>query len=114
MKPHVARAGHAIATALGLVDSLIGGFRPSSAVAGSDHPKGLALDFTTTLLTGDRIAAYVLAHRAELGVTYVIWRQRINYGSGWQAMADRGGVTANHFDHVHVSFSATPAGIPTC
>jgi len=23
--------------------------------------------------------------------------------SGWVAMTDRGGITANHFDHVHIS-----------
>jgi hypothetical protein len=33
----------------------------------------------------------------------VIWRQRINFGSGWKPMEDRGGVTANHFDHTHIS-----------
>ena len=37
---------------------------------------------------------------------YIIWRQRyydIRTGAGWRMMADRGGVTANHYDHVHVS-----------
>ena len=37
----------------------------------------------------------------------MIWRQRINFGSGWQLMEDRGGVTANHYDHVHVSFGSS-------
>jgi hypothetical protein len=39
-------------------------------------------------------------------VYYVIWRQRINTldGRGWRVMADRGSLTQNHFDHVHVSF----------
>jgi hypothetical protein len=31
---------------------------------------------------------------------------RINFGSGSQAIEDRGGTTANHHDHVHVSFQA--------
>ena len=56
--------------------------------------------------TGDALAAYAVAHRAELGINYVIWRQRIDTGSGFTAMADRGNATANHFDHVHVSFRA--------
>jgi hypothetical protein len=43
----------------------------------------------------------------------VIWQQRINFGSGWQLMEDRGGVTANHYDHVHVSFGAAGGGSPT-
>ena len=48
----------------------------------------------------------------ELGVYYIIWKQRFYmpqyniYGSvnTWNLMPDRGGVTANHYDHVHVSF----------
>jgi hypothetical protein len=70
----------------------------------SDHPAGLAVDFMMTGARGDRLAACALANRAALGVDYVIWKQRINYGDGWEAMEDRGGATENHFDHVHVSF----------
>ena len=70
----------------------------------SDHPSGRAVDFMVNPATGDRLAACALKNRAALGITYVIWQQRINFGSGWQLMEDRGGVTANHFDHVHVSF----------
>ena len=40
----------------------------------------------------------------ELGVKYVIWDQQIDTGSGFEAMEDRGGDTANHKDHVHISF----------
>lgn len=75
----------------------------------SDHPRGLALDLFATRTAGDDLAAYVLDRRAELGVTYVIWRQRINYGNGWEPMTDRGGITANHYDHVHLSFRAGAA-----
>jgi hypothetical protein len=70
----------------------------------SDHPRGRALDFMVDRVTGDRLAACALRNREELGISYVIWRQRIDTGSGFRAMADRGGATANHFDHVHVSF----------
>jgi hypothetical protein len=54
---------------------------------------------------GDAVAAYVMAHAAELNVKYIIWYQRIWYPSSgtWKPMADRGGITANHMDHVHVS-----------
>ena len=55
--------------------------------------------------TGDRLAACALENREELGISYVIWRQRIDTGSGFRAMPDRGGATANHFDHVHASFN---------
>jgi hypothetical protein len=79
----------------------------------SDHPAGLAVDFMVDRATGDRLAACALENRGALGITYVIWRQRINFGSGWQPMEDRGGVTANHFDHVHVSFGRSAGGAPT-
>lgn len=71
----------------------------------SDHPEGKALDFMVDRSTGDKLADYVLAHQKELGVKYVIWRQRYNDGSGWDEMPDRGGKTANHFDHLHASFN---------
>jgi hypothetical protein len=56
---------------------------------------------------GDRVAAFALAHQTESGIWYAIWRQRYNDGTGWDPMADRGGITANHYDHVHVSFEET-------
>jgi hypothetical protein len=68
----------------------------------SDHPSGYALDFMTT--SGDAIADCVIDNKGDLGVEYVIWNQRINTGSGWESMEDRGGATANHEDHVHISF----------
>jgi hypothetical protein len=71
----------------------------------SDHPFGLALDFMVNRSTGDQLAQYALKYQRELKIKYVIWRQRINFGSGWQAMEDRGSATANHYDHVHISFA---------
>ncbi|MEJ2871308.1 hypothetical protein WCD74_26360 [Actinomycetospora sp. OC33-EN08] len=68
----------------------------------SDHPGGYALDFMTT--DGDAIADCVMENKDALGVSYAIWDQRINTGSGWEGMEDRGGATANHEDHVHISF----------
>jgi len=70
----------------------------------SDHPSGLAIDFMVNRATGDALARCALQNMDALGVKYVIWEQRINFGHGWRPMADRGGITANHFDHVHVSF----------
>ncbi|GAY07406.1 hypothetical protein TOK_3314 [Pseudonocardia sp. N23] len=70
----------------------------------SDHPMGLALDLMTRGSEGDRIAECALRNREALGISYVIWKQRINYGSGWQRMENRGSETENHFDHVHISF----------
>ncbi len=56
---------------------------------------------------GDRVAKYTLDHQAANGVWYLIWRQRYNDGSGWDPMEDRGSITQNHYDHVHVSFNET-------
>lgn len=53
---------------------------------------------------GDEVAALALDHFGHFRVMYVIWRQRYNDGSGWDPMEDRGSITANHYDHVHVSF----------
>lgn len=56
---------------------------------------------------GDDIAAYVRENYRELGVSEVIWRQRIwtveRSSEGWRSMEDRGDATANHYDHVHVT-----------
>ena len=42
-----------------------------------------------------------------LGIMYIIYRQRIwdvrMASSGWVPMEDRGSITANHYDHVHIS-----------
>lgn len=57
---------------------------------------------------GDAHAEFALAHMADYGIWYVIWRQRYNDGSGWDPMEDRGSITQNHYDHVHVSFDETP------
>lgn len=55
---------------------------------------------------GTRVADFALANAAAYRIDYVIWQQRINMadGRGWKGMADRGSITQNHYDHVHVSF----------
>jgi hypothetical protein len=78
----------------------------------SDHPGGLAVDFMVDRATGDALAACALENMEALGVKYVIWEQAINHGNGWKPMEDRGGATANHFDHVHVSFDRGGGGGP--
>jgi uncharacterized protein YgiM (DUF1202 family) len=80
-----------------------GGIRGS----GGNHGTGHAVDIMVSGGTGDAIAAYVRAHAGALGVTEVIWSQRIwttqRSGEGWRGMSDRGSTTANHYDHVHVT-----------
>lgn len=113
-RPHVAAVGHRVARRFGLPLSSVLGYRPT-AVDADGHPAGLALDFMVPPLVGDRVAAYVLANLDALNARYVIWRQRYNDGRGWSVMADRGGATANHMDHVHVSFDGAATGGPlTC
>ncbi|GIH27411.1 hypothetical protein Aph01nite_57210 [Acrocarpospora phusangensis] len=78
-----------------------------------EHPLGRACDFmmstggslptAANAALGDSISAWALKNRTKLGVKYVIWKQRINHGSGWRLMGNRGGNTANHMDHVHIS-----------
>jgi hypothetical protein len=56
---------------------------------------------------GYDIKAWAQANASRLGIMYIICRQRIwdvRMGSaGWVQMEDRGSITANHYDHVHIS-----------
>lgn len=68
------------------------------------HALGRAVDIMVSGSTGTAVANYVIANASSLGVIEVIYQQRIwSPGKGWHALEDRGSVTANHFDHVHVS-----------
>lgn len=79
----------------------IGGFRAGAG----DHGAGKAVDVMVTGSRGDAVAAWAIDNMNRYNITYVIWKQRIWMAgsSGWRAMEDRGSVTANHFDHVHIS-----------
>lgn len=81
--------------------SSIGGYRPSA----DEHGTGQAIDFMiSSAAQGDAIAAYIQQHAAQYNVKYVIWSQRYwPAGGSWSMMADRGSITANHYDHVHVT-----------
>jgi Membrane protein involved in colicin uptake len=100
VKPHVRTAAQLLGCRFGKPTMYGVGGRSGT----SDHPGGKAVDFMVDRATGDALAACALRNKDALGITYVIWRQRINYGKGWQPMEDRGSVTANHYDHVHISF----------
>lgn len=111
VRPHVKDAAIEIGNKFGV--TTIYGIGARSGV--SEHPVGLALDFMvyTDRAKGDAIADYVMANWKRLGVKYIIWKQRINEGGGWEPMEDRGGITANHFDHDHVSFVGNPSDAVT-
>jgi hypothetical protein len=106
VKPWVAKAAGILGPKFGIKSILGVGQRGNV----SDHPKGLALDFMCSKSAGDSLAAYAVANHKQLNITYVIWRQRIwsINQPGWRSMEDRGSPTANHMDHVHVSFLASP------
>lgn len=83
-------------------------------VAGrGEHGTGQALDIMVSSDLGDEVAAFLQENRAELGIEYLIWRQRIwrpATSNSWRGMSDRGSATANHMDHVHVTTYGSAAG----
>ncbi|XRQ16597.1 hypothetical protein ACN3XK_35295 [Actinomadura welshii] len=80
-----------------------------------DHGDGRACDFMEStggrmpsagaMRHGDQVARYAVQNARRLGVSYVIWRQHIwnVRGGGWRPMENRGSLTQNHYDHVHIS-----------
>ncbi len=92
----------------------IGCYRPGND---GEHPLGRACDFMLSsgsvmpsgpwVQRGYDLAAWAQANASRLGIMYIIYRQRIwdirMASSGWVPMQDRGSITANHFDHVHIS-----------
>ncbi len=72
-----------------------------------EHVDGRAIDIMITGSVGDQIAEWLRANAAALQIRSLIWSQRIwtpeRAGEGWRYMSDRGSVTANHYDHVHVA-----------
>ena len=88
------------------------GYRPGDS---GDHGRGLAIDFMVPVSSalGDQVAEYAVKNMASRGINYIIWKQRFyapydsKYGPAytWNPMPDRGSVTENHYDHVHVSMN---------
>ena len=109
LRPQTIKFKEQVINELGLTD--IGGYRPGDP---EDHGKGLAIDVMVpeSSAIGDQVAQYAIDHMQENGISYIIWKQRfyapVNniYGPAntWNEMPDRGSVTENHYDHVHVSF----------
>jgi hypothetical protein len=72
------------------------------------HGSGQAVDnMISDSAAGWRLANWLRANASKLGVSEVIYSQKIwtvqRSGEGWRGMSDRGSATANHYDHVHVS-----------
>ena len=93
---------------------VIGGYRPSDPFP--DHPDGRALDVmipshksSSGVALGNHIKDWAYINRNKLNVDYVIWRQTSYNGDGVaRKMEDRGGDTANHYDHVHITLNSSP------
>ncbi len=104
VKRWVSEAGQLLRCRFGIAS--VGGVGPRGRA--SDHPIGLGLDFFVDRATGDALADCALRNSDPLAVKYVIFRQRINSGSGWRQMEDRGSPVENHMEHVHISFASAP------
>ncbi|TQE89188.1 LysM peptidoglycan-binding domain-containing protein [Streptococcus suis] len=110
LQPQVAAFRAEVANAFGITS--FSGYRPGDS---GDHGKGLAIDFMVpeSSALGDQVAAYAVVNLASKNINYIIWKQRFYapydsiYGPAytWNLMPDRGSVTENHYDHVHVSFN---------
>jgi hypothetical protein len=111
VQPHVQAAAELLGPMFG-IDS-IGGWRAGNTYDYAGHPAGLALDLMTTdQAHGQPLADYAQLHAADLGIKYIIWWQQIwspeRADEGWRNMEDRGSISANHKDHVHISFNTEP------
>ncbi len=105
VRPHVRAVGCFLAEEFPEVDAILGR-RPDGAT--DDHPDGVALDLMVGKDSelGDAIADCAAANFSEWSIANIIWQQAIKTsGRGrFRPMEDRGGATANHRDHVHLSF----------
>lgn len=110
LQPQVATFRAEVADAFGITS--FSGYRAGDT---GDHGKGLAIDFMVpqSSALGDQVVAYAVANLASKNISYIIWKQRFYspyasiYGPAytWNLMPDRGSITENHYDHVHVSFN---------
>ncbi|RSI16722.1 membrane-bound lytic murein transglycosylase D [Streptococcus sanguinis] len=110
LQPQTAALKEEIAAKYGITEFSL--YRPGDS---GDHGKGLATDFIVGENTelGNQVAADVTSNMTERGISYVIWQQQFYapfesiYGPAntWNQMPDRGSVTENHYDHVHVSMN---------
>lgn len=121
LTPHVAQMKKFLGAKFGINSFSL--FRPGdSDGTGHGHGDGLAIDLmlpvgTTGINTGDKgdeISKYLAANMHALGIEYIIWEQQFFspfpswYGPAYtwgNFMDDRGSITQNHYDHVHISFS---------
>lgn len=110
LQPSAANFANDVANKYGTTD--IYGVRQGDS---GDHGSGNAVDVMTYDNTqlGQEVADYATSNMEANNISYVIYQQKFyaptdnKYGPAytWNEMPDRGDATANHMDHVHVSFN---------
>lgn len=110
LQPSAANFANDVANKYGTTD--VYGLRPGDP---GDHGTGNAVDVMTYDNTqlGQEVADYATSNMEANNISYVIYQQKFYaptdniYGPAytWNEMPDRGDATANHMDHVHVSFN---------
>lgn len=110
LQPSAANFANDVANKYGTTD--VYGLRPGDP---GDHGTGNAVDVMTYDNTqlGQEVADYATSNMEANNISYVIYQQKFyaptenKYGPAytWNEMPDRGSDTANHMDHVHVSFN---------
>lgn len=109
VKPHVQACVNAMERALGITNF--------GTYPGHSPPEGpaQAVDiFTPDSAAGwalqDRICAWVIANAEKYGIRYVIRREHIwnieRAAEGWRRQTRYNNRTADHYDHVHITFYA--------
>ncbi|MGT2715459.1 LysM peptidoglycan-binding domain-containing protein [Streptococcus respiraculi] len=110
LQPQTAAFKEEVASIYGITSFSL--YRPGDS---GDHGKGLAVDFMVgnNAGLGDQVANYAIQQMGNKNISYIIWKQRFYapypniYGPAntWNLMPDRGSITENHYDHVHVSMN---------
>ena len=101
VSPNIVKVHEAVCAAFPEI-TIYGTFRGDG-----EHAQGIAVDIMVSGDRGYEVAEFVRENYVALGVSYLIYSQRIwsveRGGEGWRSMSDRGSTTANHYDHVHVT-----------
>ena len=134
--PHTENTGGKIVPNTANAESIIKQLFPGASISNdyripdgyNEHSSGEAVDIAINpggklgektaegQALGAQINAYLLQNAKALGLQYTIFDQATHHPDGTSTpMEDRGGITDNHFDHVHARFepgAGTGGGIP--
>lgn len=114
LQPHVSQLRAFLMEKFELGD--VGGYRHNdSDGTHHGHGDGLALDLMLPIGSpkGKAITRYLIENYNDLRIYYIIYEQRFYtkgvpniYGpaNNWNLMPNRGSITENHYDHIHISF----------